>query len=195
MKKFLEILFVLVFATLTSAVFAESWDDIPNLDRAWDGQKSITNKEFEQAMDLLQKKQKKREARKKKRKVRKISGGGTSLHPEMNPDNNTIPELQSLKVEPEGLLVNLPVHMIIDGKQLDKGYYNVIGERDNDKKIYINFYQSQYLKGKVEAYETDDDFGEQEVNFAKITGYSNSFVKLIFGSINFNAYAYIPYSE
>ena len=194
MKKFLEILFVLIFASLTSAVFAEGWDDYANLDRAWDGQKSITNKEFEQAMDLLQKKQKKKEERKKRRKAKKISGGGTSLHPEMNPDNK-IPELESLKVEPEGLLVNLPVHMIIDGKQLDKGYYNVVGERDKDNKIYINFYQSQYLKGKVEAYETDDDFGEQEVNFAKITGYNNSFVKLIFGSINFNAYAYIPYSE
>ena len=35
---------------MSSTVFAESWDDFSDLDRAWDGQKSITNKEFEDAM-------------------------------------------------------------------------------------------------------------------------------------------------
>ena len=37
---------------------AEDWDDFSGLDKAWDGQKSITNKEFEQAIDTLEKNQK-----------------------------------------------------------------------------------------------------------------------------------------
>ena len=42
--------------------YAEDWDDFSGLDKAWDGQKSITNKEFEQAIDTLEKNQKKKEA-------------------------------------------------------------------------------------------------------------------------------------
>ena len=195
MKKFFVLIISLFVLFGIPEVNAESWDDFADLDRAWDGQKTITNKEFEDVMDALQAKTKKKEARQRKRKIRKISGGGNSLHDELNPDK-TIPELQSLKPESEELLINLPVNLIIDGKVLDKGYYNVTAERDkNDKKIYINFYQSHYLIAKVEATETEDDYGEEKVDFAEIKGYNNSHVKLVFGSIDFNAFVYIPFIE
>ena len=45
--------------SIGAAVMAEDWDDFSNLDRAWDGQKTITNKEFEDVMDALQVNQKK----------------------------------------------------------------------------------------------------------------------------------------
>ena len=174
-------------------VFADSWDDYADLDRAWDGQKTITNKEFEQAMDLLQQKQKRKEARQKKRKAKKISGGGTSLHSELNPDKE-INEVQ-LKPKDEGILINLPIHLIIDGKTLDKGYYKVIATKDNDNKIFINFYQSQFFMGKIEATETEEDFNQENVDFAEIIPYKDSFVKMVFGGIDFNAYAIVPYEE
>lgn len=175
--------------------FAEDWSDYSGVDRAWDGQKTITNKEFEQVMDALQEKAKKKEAKQKKKRAKKISGGGTSLHNELNPEK-VIPELESVKPVSEDLLVNLPVNLIVNGKLLEKGYYNVVGERDKtDNKIYLSLYQSHYLLAKIEATETEDDYGEEEVNFVKIKDYNNSFVKLIFGSIDFNAYAYIPFQE
>ena len=174
-------------------VFADSWDDYADLDRAWDGQKTITNKEFEQAMDLLQQKQKRKEARQKKRKAKKISGGGTSLHSELNPDKE-INEVQ-LKPKDEGILINLPIHLIIDCKTLDKGYYKVIATKDNDNKIFINFYQSQFFMGKIEATETEEDFNQENVDFAEIIPYKDSFVKMVFGGIDFNAYAIVPYEE
>ena len=192
-KIFIPCIF-LCLCLLSPMSYAEGWDDYADLDRAWDGQKTITNKEFEEVMDALQAKSKKKEARKRKRKIRKISGGGTSLHSDMNPDG-TITELQSIKPKDEGLLINVPVHMIIDGKLLDKGFYNVYASKEKDNKIYISFYQSQFLQGKVEATETENDYEEEEVNFAKIQNYNHSFIKLIYGSIDFNAYAYIPYQE
>ena len=70
---------------ISPAVFAESWDDFSDLDRAWDGQKSITNKEFEDAINTLEGKQKQKEEKRQKRKAKKISGGGTSLHSELAP--------------------------------------------------------------------------------------------------------------
>ena len=45
------------------ASFAESWDDFGGLDKAWDGQKSVTNKEFEEAINVFEKKQKEKEAK------------------------------------------------------------------------------------------------------------------------------------
>lgn len=195
MRNFCKILLILSFCASVNICCAEGWDDYAGLDRAWDGQKSITNKEFEQVMDALEAKTKKKEARKKKRKARKISGGGTSLHDELNPDK-VIPELESVKPIAEDLLINLPINLIIDGKPLEKGYYNVMSERNKeDNKIYLSFYQGHFLKAKIQATETEEDYGEEEVNFVKIKSYNDSFVKLIFGSIDFNAYAYVPFNE
>lgn len=193
MRKLFGIFLAILIGSSVQFCLAEGWDDYAGLEHAWDGQKTITNQEFEQVMDALQEKSKKKEARKKKRRAKKISGGGTSLHNELDPDK-IIPELESVKPLADDLLVNVPVDLIVDGKMVEKGYYNVLGERDKEtKKIYLNFYQAHYLKAKIEATETEDDYGEEEVNFVDIKNYNDSFVKLIFGSIDFNAYAYVPF--
>ncbi len=193
MKKIFGLFLICFMIFTNSSCFAEEWDDFANIDRAWGGQKSITKKEFEQVMDALQAKTKKKEAKQRKKKVKKISGGGTSLHNELNPDN-VIPELESVKMSSDDLLINSPVSLMVDGKILEKGYYNVTAERNkNDKKIYINLYQAHYLKAKLEAYETENDFGESEVNFARIQNYNDNFIRLIYGSVDFNAYVYIPF--
>lgn len=193
MKIKLTCIIVLFLVLAYLPVFADSWDDVPNLDRAWDGQKTITNKEFEEVMDALQAKQKKKEKKQKEKKAKKISGGGTSLHEELNPTKE-IAKNTILKDSKDGFLVNVPVNLIIDNTILEKGFYNVVGTRDKDsKKVYINFYQSQFCKGKIEAKETDEDFDENEVDFARVIPYNDSFVRLIFGSIDFNAYALVPY--
>ena len=187
-----KLIFILLLSFIILPVNAESWDDFNNLDRMWDGQKSVTNKEFDQVMDALNQNAKKKEEKQRKKLIKKIGGGGTSLHSELNPDKNDIQEIQAPKPKEEGLLINLPVRIIIDDKILDKGFYKVIATKE-DGKIYINFYQSQFFKGKIEAYETDDDFGEETVDFARMIPYNSSFVKFIFGSIDFNAYAYAPF--
>ena len=194
MRKNIITIFLIISLTLLPQVFADSWDDYADIDRAWDGQKSITNKEFEQVMDSLQQKQKKKEARKKKRAARKISGGGTSLHDELNPDKN-INEITPFKEKEEGLLLNVPVNLYVDGKYLDKGFYKILADKDNNGKIYLKFYQSQYYMGKVEANETEDDFNEENVDFIKLTEYNGNLVKIIYGCIDFNAFVYVPYSE
>ena len=125
---------------ISPAVFAECWDDFSDLDRAWDGQKSITNKEFEDAINTLEGKQKQKEEKRQKRKAKKISGGGTSLHSELAPGTE-IQGLTPLKNKnDESLLLNVPVNLIIDETPLDKGYYKVIAERDKNNDIYLSFY-------------------------------------------------------
>ena len=53
MKKIISLIVCLVIFSGLS-VKADSWDDFSNLDRIWDGQKSITNQEFEQVMEKLE---------------------------------------------------------------------------------------------------------------------------------------------
>lgn len=191
-EKFIFIICLLII--FSTPVFADGFDEFADIDRAWDGQKSITNKEFEEAMDVLQTKQKKREAKQKKKKMKKISGGGNSLHPEMQPDKEIV-EIELANTEDEGLLLNLPVCIYVDGKKFEKGYYNVKAERDKDKKIFMNFYQSHELIGKVQAKETEEDFGQETVNFVSWSQYNDSFIKIVFGCVDFNAFAYVPYTE
>lgn len=191
-KIFLSIIFT--FAIALTSCFAEDWDDFSGLDKAWDGQKSITNKEFEQAIDTLEAKQKKKEARQRKRLIRKIGGGGTSLHPDLNPDSD-IKNLDPVKKNEDGLLLNIPVDLVINDTILEKGYYKVIAKRDDDKNIYLMFYQSQYFKGKVRASETNDDYEADNIDFVKLIPYNEQFVKIVVGCLDFNAYAFVQYKQ
>ncbi len=190
MRKLSLILFMLLF--FVPVCFSDEWDDFSGIDRAWDGQKSITNKEFEEAIDALQSNQKKKEEKQRKKKIKKISGGGTSLHGGLEPTAE-IPSQEELKKNDEGLLLNVPVNLLIDGNSLEKGFYNIFGERDKDNNIYLLFYQSQYLKGKVKARETSDDFDEETIDFVRLIPGDKKFVKIIFGSLDFNAYAFVKY--
>lgn len=190
-KKFI-ILLTAIFLSI-GLVHSESWDDYNDLDKAWDGQKAVTNKEFDDVIEALEANQKKKEEKQRKKKIKKISGGGTSLHSGLNPDDD-ISEVQSVKSGQEGILINCPVCLLLGEALLEKGFYMVYASK-RDNKIYIQFYQSQFLKGEIEAFETNDDFGEEQLNFARLISYNSSFMKLIFGSIDFNAYAYIPYIE
>lgn len=174
---------------------ADSWDDFSNVDRMWDGQKSITNQEFEQVMEKLEEGEKKKEEKQSKKKIRSLLGGGKLLHADAEPKIESN-ELELAKLKEEGVLINLPVVVYIDSKPLEKGYYKLFAERDEkDNKTYVNFYQSQFLKARLQVQETEDDYGQDELDFAKIIPYNDSFVKFIFGSIDFNAYAFVPFVE
>ena len=192
MKKLLSI--ILIFLLTAPCVFSEDdfFDNYTGIDRAWDGQKPVTNQEFENAIDVLQSKQKKKEARKKKRKIRRISGGGTSLHNALDPASE-IQAQAPLTNKEEGVLLNLTVDIIVDGKILEKGYYNIFGEKDKADNIYISLYQSQFLKGKVKAKETQNDYESEDINFVKIIPYDETYIKIVFGCLDFNAYTFVRY--
>lgn len=180
---------------LATDVFADvTYDSYADVDHAWDNQKPITNDEFEKAIDTLTAKQKKKEAKAKKRKIKKISGGGTSLHKGLEPMGE-IKEQEILKEkdENEGQLINLPVDVVIDGKVIEKGFYNVFGEKDKNNDIYLSFYQAHYLMGKVKAFPTNNDFEADELDFVKMVPYDDTYIKIMFGSLDFNAYTYLQY--
>jgi len=195
MKKTIAYIIILLSITSLSCVYSDDFfDNYSDIEHAWDNQKPVTNQEFEQAINTLTEKQRKKDEKAKKRKIKKISGGGTSLHKGLEPMGE-IQEQEILKEkdENEGQLINIPVDVIIDGNILEKGYYNVFGEKDKNNDIYLSFYQAHYLMGKVKAYPTKNDFEAENLDFVKFEPYDNNYVRIIFGSLDFNAYTYLQY--
>ena len=90
MKRNLSVVLIGIVFLFSQNVFADEWDDFVDLDRAWDGQKTITDKEFNQVVDALEEKDMKKEVKKKKKLFKKVSGGGTSLHNELDPNNEIL---------------------------------------------------------------------------------------------------------
>lgn len=162
-------------------VFAEDvdWNSIGNPDNAWDGQKPITNKEFENIMTELEK-------RKKGSKTKKPAKGQ-----EMNKANET--ELLS-NINTAIPLLNLPVKVIIGETILIPGHYMVVGEK-KDGKVFLKFYQGHRMMAETEAFETEDDFNSNEIYFLKYEPITNNQLKIMFGSMEFNAFTFVTYFE
>ena len=194
MKKTAVFILFLTFLLSASAYADVSYDSYAEIDHAWDNQKPITDQEFENAIETLTAKQKKKDEKAKKRKIKKISGGGTSLHKGLEPMGE-IKEQEILKEkdESEGQLINIPVRFIIDGKVIEPGFYNVFGEKDKNNDIYLSFYQAHSLIGKVKAFKTNNDFEAEELDFVKMIPYDDTYIQIIFGSLDFNAYTYLQY--
>ena len=190
-----RLIYLILFSLIILPVKSEDFfDTYTGIDNSWTQNKPVTNQEFEKAIETLQANQKKKEEKAKKKKIKKISGGGTSLHSNLEPGGEILSQ-DKLKTKEEGNLLNVPVCLVIDNKLLDKGFYNVYGEKDKDGNVYLKLYQSQTLAGTIKAIETNDDFGEDSIDFVNYIPEKNNQIKLIFGSLKFNAYAYVQYFE
>lgn len=185
------ILSVFVFCSATSFA-GDDWSDFSSVDNAWDGQKTITNKQFEETMDALQAKSKRKEAKKREKAIRKFKG--SSLTPEMDPHNEEIVNEQPDETIDETRLINIPVDFIVNNQLVERGYYKVEGEKKADG-VYIMLYQAHQLKAKIKARETKDDFEEDCITFAKVLPCNDHQMKIIFGSVDFNAFVYITFVE
>ena len=189
---------LIILAVLSGCyVYADDFfDNYTGIDNAWDNQKPITNDEFEKAIDTLTAKQKKKEEKARKKKIKKISGGGTSLHKGLEPTSEILKQ-ESLndKGDIEGRLLNIPVDVIVDGKILEKGFYNVYGEKASNNEIVLSLYQAHNLMGKIKGYPTKDDYESEDIDFVKITPYNDNYLKIMFGSLKFNAYGYLRYIQ
>ena len=162
MRKLLICLLITGIFLSGGIVLAEevNWDSIGNPDNAWDGQKIITNKEFEKIVTELEKRKDKGKKNKKQIKGK-----------EMSKANET--ELLS-NIDSALPLLNLPVSAVIGDKI---------------------FYQGHYLLAQAEAYETDDDFNSESIYFLKYDTLPNHTLKIMFGSMEFNAFTFVTYLD
>ena len=167
MKKFLSLTLILSFI-FANASFAEGdlWDSFG--DQNFYGNKPVSDSDFDKALA----------SKKKEKKPKKIKGDSYQESNETEIINQKAEELPIVCINTDVKLINDSV--------LPVGHYQVTSEKINNK-IYLKLYQGHYLMAELEAVETLDDFDQPEINFADFITDGNIY-KLIFGSIDYNAY-------
>lgn len=190
-KKIVLFLIISMFALPICAEEVD-WSKYDNIDNAWDGQKVITNKQFEETMNALEAKKNKKMNRQKEKAIRKLKG--SSLHDNMDAHKDNIESQTPLEEAEECQVINIPVNFVSNGKIIDCGFYKVVGEKKDDG-VYLELYQAHNLIARIKARETQDDFDQEFIQFVKLIPDTDTRMKLIFGSVAFNAYTYINIIE
>ncbi len=177
MRKTIIIFFAIIFIAGTAGNGqGEIWDYFG--DQNVYGQKAVSDEEFEQAL----------ESKKKKKRQDKNIPKGAEFH-----QSN---ETKFIKEAGEDLPV-LCVPMDIklsENNVLPTGHYQVAGEKRNGKP-YLKLYQAHYLMAEIPAIETQDDFNEKTVQFVNLIENGENQVKIIFGTLDFNAYSIVDIAE
>ncbi len=170
---------------INSSVFAaddaasgDEWSDIGKMQGAWDGQKIITDDQFDKIIEQRTKKSKDKQEKQFKKKV------GESIVPQ----NSEVGNLMTIRQIAEDYPTLLVPKTLISGHvEIAPGFYRVISAKNKAGKNYINFYQGSTLIGKIPAHETDNDFGAETINYAKIIYAENGGrAKVVYGCLEYN---------
>ena len=146
-------------------------------DNPFAGQKQISDEDFQKTLKSVKDKQ-----NKKKKAVKPFKGQN------FNGENNGGYLDETAE---KTIILGVPLNLINgDGTEIPTGHYKIVGEKDKDK-VFLNFYQSYTLIAKVPAIETNNDFNEPTINFVKLLPYNEKRIKIIYGSLDFNAYTFI----
>lgn len=176
MKKFILPLLTILLSGNLAFADGDLWDNFG--DSNVYGQKAVTDDEFDKALESKKKKPKKNKEEKQLEKGKTFS---ESNETEML--NNTVKELPVLLIP-----VNLKIK---EGYTVPVGHYQVKGFKDKDGDVFIKLYQAHDLIAKIPAEETEDDFGEETINFVKLNPHGDYHVEILYGGIDFNAFAII----
>ena len=185
-KLFVLYLFGLI---LCSPVLADEADDLwnnYNIDITGGKEvRAVSDEEFEEALQKMDSKVNK--WRNRYRKWSAPRGKEFSQSNETELIENEHGQDVSLPV------LSLPVEIIVGDGVLPVGHYQVKGEKVDEKTV-LNLYQAGELMTKIPAIETKDDFGQKEILFANWEDYDDK-IKIIYGSLDFNAYAVVNISQ
>ena len=187
MKKFLTLLIVLVFTSIP--VLADDMD-FSSVGEFWDIQhpdlerevKPVSDEEFEKAIE-----EKDAKVNKWKHRIERWKRPRGEAFSESNETEQIQTETTAKDTLP---VICVPFDLKIGENILPVGHYQVKGEIIENKPV-LKFFQAHYLMAKLPAIETDQDFGEDEILFAKLFIQDENTVKIIYGSLDFNAYAVV----
>lgn len=187
MKKIFVLLLMPIFMFSLLPAFAEDENDMGSIedmthnykvmDNAFAGQKKITDEQFQKALDEVKTKQGKRKKENKPFKGKNFNEENAGGYLNETADKN--------------LLLSIPVELTNgDGAEIPIGLYKIVGTKIGDD-VYLDFYQSSTKVARVPAIETNHDFDKMSINFVEWSAYDEKRIKIIYGSIDFNAYTFI----
>lgn len=177
MRKFFTILFGIIILSTGNISYADGdlWDNFG--DQNVYGQKPVSDEEFEKVLESC----------KKKKKNKNIPKGEEFRQSNETDFINTVED--ALPV----ICISVPLKIGEDGI-LPVGHYQVKGEKKNGEPR-LKLYQSSFLMADLPAVETEEDFDQPEINFVGMIDYNENQYKIIYGSVDFNAYAIVNIAE
>lgn len=199
MKKYFIIL-LFCFSTVILPAFADDassgeYDysqDSSTFDNPHGGQKQVSDEDFQKAINQVKaangitKAIKNRKSKRKSWKKQPVAAP-----PSTQKFDSAQAAKDADKADEKILLLSLPINLINgDGTDIPIGHYKILAKKDNGS-LYLDFYQSSSIIAKVPAIETNSDFDEKELNFVKLIPYNSQRVKIIYGSVDVNAYTFI----
>lgn len=172
MKKFFGLILSIAIILSSQTAFADGdlWDNYGD-QNFYGAEKAVSDEDFDKAIES-----------KKGNKPKKMKG-------ESYQESNETEVINQIPKELPVICISTPLQ-ITDKAVLPVGHYQVVGEKRNNK-IYLKLYQAHYLMAELEATETFDDYGEPEIHFVKLITDNDNKLKIIYGSIDFNAYAIV----
>ena len=186
MKKVLLFLFLILFcvnvcysADVDVDVSDDLWDNWNSDQQMYGQDKSVSDEDFEKTVKQL-------EDKKNKRIRKKTVPKGEEFHQ----SNET--EVISEQANKDSLpVVCISAEIQLEDGVLPIGHYQVKGVKEEDGSVSLELYQAHYVMAKFPATETNDDFGSETISFAKWEPVGENGLKIIFGSVDFNAYTVV----
>ena len=145
-------------------------------------QRFVSDEEFEAA---LKKKNKKFDIWKKI-----LLNNGSPRGEEFSQSNETNEINNNQGADASLPVLALPVEIKIGEGYIPVGHYQVEGKNENGK-IILSLYQAHNLVAKIPATETNEDYEQEEILFANWVSQDDNHIKIIYGSLDFNAYALV----
>ncbi len=193
MKKVILLFGILIILLVTGNVsFATDVDVSDSGDDLWDnwnagqsfyGQdKSVSDEEFDETVKKLEEK--------KNKKIRKKQ---VPKGEEFHQSNET--EIINKEANDSLPVICIPAEIPVADGILPVGHYQIKGVKDENGNVSIELYQAHFVMAKFPATETNDDFGSETITFGKWLPEGNNKIKLIYGSMDINAYAIVDIKE
>ncbi len=184
MKKFSILLLSIFLAGGICAYADDLWDNFG--DSNVYGQKAVSEEDFQKALES--KKTKKSPFGKtfsfKKQKNKDVPQG------ESYSQSNESEIISNTKAELPVLMIPIPLK-VNENYIIPIGHYQVEGEKNDDGEVYIKLYQAHDLIAKIPAEETSEEYEDEAINFVKLEPHGETHVEIIFGCLDFNAFAVI----
>lgn len=176
---------MLLSQTFLPPAYAEGEDLWGNFNADLSGpqeQRFVSDEEFEQA---IKKKNKKLD---KWKKI--LLNNGSPRGEQFSESNETEAINNNQGAEAYLPVLALPVEIKIGEGYIPVGHYQVEGKNE-DGKIVLNLYQAHNLVARIPATETNEDYEQEEILFANWVSQDDNHIKIIYGSLDFNAYALV----
>ncbi len=192
MKKFIWVIFIIFFAS--SSVFADdvNYSDAfqvgqQSSEKAFDGQKAITDGKFKKTIEMLKERQLSAKQRRERNRVIPLSPAASEEH------------LREFSHISDGddishtLTVMIPVSAYTDyGQLVPPGFYKLSCKKLSNNEYVLQLTQDSTTVYTVKAKNTHDDLNQETINFCNAELIEDGkTIKLIYGNLGLNLVGYI----